>query len=238
MGEIDQAVAAAKRAVETAAAGGDNALLGLANLHLGVALYGRGDYRQAIDCFGHSVAALGRTFDRTGRSDVIAPSTLATHHDELGTFADGLVGRSDVIARSMLAECHAELGTFADGLVLGEEGLSIAEAAAHPVSCLFALQGIGRLHVRRGNLAKALLLLERALRICREVNIPHLFPRIAVAIGDAYTLEQRLAEAVPLLTQAVEQTIKTMMTSCGKLSCLLGRRANAGWSAPRGACSG
>ncbi len=212
MGEIDQAVAAAKRAVETAAAGGDNALLGLANLHLGVALYGRGDYRQAIDCFGHSVAALGRTFDRTGRSDVIAPSTLATHHDELGTFADGLVGRSDVIARSMLAECHAELGTFADGLVLGEEGLSIAEAAAHPVSCLFALQGIGRLHVRRGNLAKALLLLERALRICREVNIPHLFPRIAVAIGDAYTLEQRLAEAVPLLTQAVEQTIKTMMT--------------------------
>ena len=73
---------------------------------------------------------------------MIAPSTLATHHDELGTFADGLVGRSDVIARSMLAECHAELGTFADGLVLGEEGLSIAEAAAHPVSCLFALQGI------------------------------------------------------------------------------------------------
>ena len=43
-----------------------------------------------------------------------------------------------------------------------------------------------------------------------------------MAIGDAYTLEQRLAEAVPLLTQAVEQTIKQMMTHAASCHLCLG----------------
>ena len=32
----------------------------------------------------------------------------------------------------MFAWCHAELGTFAEASALGEEGLRIAEAVAHP----------------------------------------------------------------------------------------------------------
>jgi tetratricopeptide (TPR) repeat protein len=211
MGVNDQAVAAARRAVEIATAGGDEALLGSANLHLAVAQYGRGDYRQAIDCFGRTLQARAGAFDQTGRSDVIAPSMLAKGHAGLGTFADGLIGRSDVIARCMSAECHAELGTFADGLVLGEEGRSIAEATGHPVSLAWALQGIGRLHLRQGNLPEASRLLEQALQICREANVPHLFPRIAAALGSTYSRDGRLADAVPLLTQATEQTSARML---------------------------
>ena len=39
-----------------------------------------------------------------------------------------------VNSRAWLAECHAELGTFAEGWALGDEGLRIAEAVAHPAS--------------------------------------------------------------------------------------------------------
>jgi DNA-binding winged helix-turn-helix (wHTH) protein/tetratricopeptide (TPR) repeat protein len=217
MGEMEQAVATAKRAVEIATAVGDDALLWSANLHLAVAQYGRGDFRQTIDSVTRTLAARAGAFEQTGRSELISGSILGKRHAALGTFADGLIGRSDVIARSLSAECHAELGMFVDGLVLGEEALSIAEAMAHPVSLLWALQGIGRLHVIQGNLTNALPLLERALVMCREANVPHLYPRIAVALGTAYGLSRRFTDAVLLSTEALQETrtrMKAHSASC------------------------
>ena len=71
----------------------------------------QGDYRRAIDCFGQTMASLdgARRHERFGRA--ILPA---------------------VLSRAWLAACHAELGTFAEGRALGEEGLRIAEAVAHP----------------------------------------------------------------------------------------------------------
>src|SRR4051812_35655287 len=50
-----------------------------------------------------------------------------------------------VFSRAWLAWCYAELGSFAAGRACGDEGLRIAEAAAHPVSLMFAWWGIGLL---------------------------------------------------------------------------------------------
>ena len=49
-------------------------------------------------------------------------------------------------------------------------------------------------------------MLERAVRVCHEVELPASFPSIATALGTAYTLSGRLADAVPLLTQAMDQS--------------------------------
>ena len=38
------------------------------------------------------------------------------------------------------------------------------------------------------------------------MDLPVFFPRLAVALGEAYILAGRIADAVPLLTQALEQT--------------------------------
>ena len=57
-----------------------------------------------------------------------------------------------VTSRAKLAWCHAELGMFAEGRALGEEGLRIAEAVAHPASLMFASWGIGLLALRQGDL--------------------------------------------------------------------------------------
>jgi tetratricopeptide (TPR) repeat protein len=111
----------------------------------------------------------------------------------------------EVSVRAWLAWCHADLGTFAAGRVLGDEGLHIAEAAAHPSSLMLASWGSGLLSLRQGDLDRARPHLERAMDLCRDIDSPATFPLIAAALGTAYTLCGRVADAVPLLTQAIEQ---------------------------------
>jgi class 3 adenylate cyclase/tetratricopeptide (TPR) repeat protein len=184
LGAYDQAVAAAQRALAHTAAGGDSILHALANMRLGQVYRAQGDYRRAIDCFGHTVASLGG----------------ARRHEHFG--ADMLPA---VIAYALPAWCHAELGTFAEGRTLGEKGRRMAEAVVHPASLMIASWGLGLLALRQGDLARALPLLERAAGLCQEAGLPVYFARMAMALGTAYTLAGRIADAVPLLTQALEQ---------------------------------
>jgi tetratricopeptide (TPR) repeat protein len=190
MGEHSQAITAAQRALGLATAGGDIVLQALANQYLGVAYQAQGNYRQAIDCFGQTVVALdgGRRCERFGQ--IFLPA---------------------VLTRAWLAWCHTELGMFTESRALGEEGLQIAKAAAHPSSLMFAYWGVGLPFLRQGDLHMAVPLLERAMRICQEADLSIFFPDMAPALGAAYTLAGRVADAVPLLMQAMEQTIAMNM---------------------------
>ena len=140
-----------------------------------------------------------------------------------------------VTSRVRLATCHAELGMFAEGRTLGEEALRIAEAVAHPGSLMRAYQGLGLLALRQGDLPRALPWLERALGICQEVDLPARLPEMAAALGAAYTLGGRIADAVSLLTQAMEQTTATEIVfiqvlcrlSLGEAQMLAGRLEEA-----------
>jgi tetratricopeptide (TPR) repeat protein len=194
MGAYDQAIAAAQRVLALATASGDVVLQAMVNQTLGMTYQVQGDYRQAIDCFGQTVASLDgvRRHERFGNA--LLPA---------------------VQSRAFLAWCHAELGTFAEGQACGDEGLRIAEAVAHPGSLMLALWGIGLLSLRHGDLRRALPLLERAVVLCRDMDLPLYFPWIATALGVAYTLSGRLAEAMPLLTQALEQTTATAQETLG-----------------------
>jgi class 3 adenylate cyclase/tetratricopeptide (TPR) repeat protein len=183
MGAYDQAIAASQRALATA--GGDVVLQALANLRLGLVYHVQGDYRRTIDCLGQTVACLDGARHRERFGEAILPA---------------------VHSRAILASCHAELGTFTEGRANGEEGLRIAEAVAHLVSFMYASWGLGLLSLCKGDLPRALPLLERAMGICHEADLLAYFPRIAAALGTAYTLSGRVADAMPLLTQAVEQT--------------------------------
>jgi tetratricopeptide (TPR) repeat protein len=111
-----------------------------------------------------------------------------------------------VNAHAHLAMCHAELGAFAKGRALGNEGLRIAEVVAHPGSLMYASCGMGLVALHQGDFPRALLQLERAMGLCHDADLPAYFPWIAVALGTAYTLGGRLGDAVPLLTQAMEQS--------------------------------
>ena len=87
--------------------------------------------------------------------------------------------------------------------------MRIAEAVAHPGSLIIAYRGIGLLALRQGDLPSALPLLGRALSLCQDVDLPLWAPRVAATLGAAYTLSGRIADAVPLLMQALEQNNAT-----------------------------
>jgi tetratricopeptide (TPR) repeat protein len=184
MGAYDQAIAAGQRALTLAIASGDGVMHALANQYLGTHYHAQGDYRRAIDCCGQTVAYFNGV----------------QHYERFGA------ALPPVNARAWLAACQAELGTFPEASTLRDEGLRIAEAVNHPVSLLLALWGSGLLALRQGNLSSALPLLERAMSICQDADLQSYFPRMAAPLGAAYTLGGRVADAVALLTQALEQT--------------------------------
>ncbi len=190
-GAYDEAIAAAQRALALGRTGGDVVLEALANLFLGAAYWAQGHYRRAIECLGQTVAALGpeRQYQRFGQANLPA-----------------------VQSRAFLAACHAELGMFTEGNALGEEALQIAEAARHPSSLMWADYGLGLLALRQGHLPRAVARLEQAMGIGREGNLSLFVPRMAAALGEAYALAGRAADALPLLMRALEQTMAPEMT--------------------------
>jgi tetratricopeptide (TPR) repeat protein len=155
------------------------------NQTLGNVYQAQGDYRRAIDCFEQTMAFLDGGHRRERFGLLIFPA---------------------VYTPAYLALCYAELGMFTEGRALAEEGLRMAEAVEHPPSLMTALWGLGLLALRHGDLASALPLLERAVGICQDTHLGR-FHAMATALGAAYTLAGRLAEAVPLLTQALERTM-------------------------------
>jgi class 3 adenylate cyclase/tetratricopeptide (TPR) repeat protein len=185
-GSYDQAIAAGERGLTLAMARGDVVLQALVNLRLGQAYYRQCDYRRAIDYLRQAVAF----FDGTRQRERF-----------------GLPNLPAVLSRTFLAWCYAELGAFAEGSALGEEGLQIAEAVAHPTDLMMASWGPGLLSLRQGDLDRALSLLERAVGICHEADLPGYFTEMAATLGVAYTLGGRVADAIALLTQALEQAI-------------------------------
>src|SRR5262249_2481577 len=213
-GVVDQAIVTAQRTLALATASGDVVLHALANQSLGVSHLSQGDYRRAIDCFRQTVAALDGARRRERFGQFFFPA---------------------VQSRACLAQCYAGLGTFPEGRALGEGGLQIAEEVAHPGSLMYASYGIGLLFLDQGDLPTALPRLERAVGLCQDANLTAFFPMVAPALGAAYTLAGRVAQAVPLLTRALEQTIAMAMVtnqafchvSLGGAYVLAGRLAEA-----------
>jgi len=147
-----------------------------------------GDYRQAIDVLRRNVAAL----------------TGALRREHLG-----LPGLAAVLSRTWLARCLAEVGVFAEGRVLGDEATHMAETADHPFSLCEAYSSLGRLSLRQGDVPTAIALFARGLGVCQDAHIHLLMPFVASDLGAAYLLGGRIAEALPLLEQAVAQTTTT-----------------------------
>jgi class 3 adenylate cyclase/tetratricopeptide (TPR) repeat protein len=185
-GDYEHAVAAGQRALALAAASGDVSTRLAANIFLSRAYYSLGDYRRAIDCLRQNVTYL------TG--------------ELVGERLVGLPGLPAVISRSSLAWCLAEVGAFAEATAWGEEAVQMAEAVQHPFNLAYAYAFAGRVFLLQGDLPRATPVLERGLRVCQAAHLPLLFPRLASALGVAYTQSGRLAKGLALLEQAAEQS--------------------------------
>ena len=114
-----------------------------------------GDYRRAIDCLGQTVERPRRTAAPRALRAAVLPAVPCPCPAGL---------------------CHAELGAFAEGSALGDEGLRIAEAVAHPESLMWASCGTGLLYLRQGDLRRALPRARTGHGHLSGRGLPGLFP--------------------------------------------------------------
>jgi class 3 adenylate cyclase/tetratricopeptide (TPR) repeat protein len=184
-GAYGEAIAASERVLALATAGGDVVQQALTHYSLGLAYHAQGDYARAMALYGQTMATLegAQRYERFGA--LFSPA---------------------VVARADLATVHAELGMFREGRTVGDDALRIAEVMNSPASLMQASWGRGVLSLVQGDLYGALPLLERAVGLCQEMDLPVFFAYFAEALGAALTLVGRVAEATPLLTRAIEQS--------------------------------
>ena len=181
MGDLGRAIESGQRAL-TIAEELQDVGLHTTNVNLGLAYYTAGDYPHAIQCVRKTIAILQGDHARR---------------------RFGWAGVPAIISRAYLIGCLTELGEFAEGARLADEVIRLGEAAEHPFSLGQAYISVGILHVRSGDLARAIPILERALTLSRVSDVAALFPGVASALGYAYALAGRTAEGIPLLENAI-----------------------------------
>jgi tetratricopeptide (TPR) repeat protein len=154
MGMHDEATAAAQRALALATASGDSILHGVTHQYLGFNYHVQGDYRRAIDSLRQAVAF----FDGARR------------HEHFG-----FPNLPAVLSRVFLAMSHAALGTLPKAGPSEKKGRGLLRRLLILVASCWP-HGIGLLALRQGDLSRALPVLERAVGICDEADLPVYFP--------------------------------------------------------------
>jgi tetratricopeptide (TPR) repeat protein len=182
LGRTEEAAAAGERALGIAGQLFDLPLQVVTNLPLGLLHHTRGDFRRAMHHFEWNMARL--------EGELL--------HERFGLFV-----LPSSFSRSFHAWCLAELGEFVNGAAIGEEGVRIAEAADHSFSRGYAYLGMGVLHLRQGELPRAIFTLQRALAAGAFASIPVGYAYVAYHLGYALALSGRPEEGVPMLEKTV-----------------------------------
>jgi tetratricopeptide (TPR) repeat protein len=81
----------------------------------------------------------------------------------------------------------------------------VAEGTDDTASLIAVYRDLGHLYLCKGDLHKAIPVLERGLAFCQRRDIPAYFPIVTALLGSAYALSGHPTKALPLLEQAMEQ---------------------------------
>jgi predicted ATPase len=119
-------------------------------------------------------------------------------------------GRASILAsvatRTWLAMGLARTGDFAEAESLGAEAIEIAGRYGGPAESVAAHYALGRVHLGREDFPAAAAVQERVLSLCRAGAMPLYTARLLASLASAYAHGGRLAEALPLLDETLQQT--------------------------------
>jgi DNA-binding SARP family transcriptional activator len=181
-----EASEAGERALALARGLDDLTLQAWTGVGLGRAYFALGQYRLGIERTRWLVAMDTRTpLDASARPATLLPS---------------------VGSRTWLAHCLARIGEYGEALSAAEDAVHAAERADNAQSRVWAYYTRAYIQLTRGESAPALALLERALALCRNGELPLYYPRVLGALGSAHALEGHTEQAVELLERAVAES--------------------------------
>jgi tetratricopeptide (TPR) repeat protein len=209
MGDHEGAIAAGRQALELAAALGDSALQVEASYLLGQAYEAIGDFGRAVELLRWSVEAV-----------------------DWGSSTPRMAARIE--SQAWLARTLGALGAFAGGQPHGEEALRLAALAGRGNTPIIVHGSLGFLSLARGDLERAIQVLDQGLALCRASgNRSNLRP-IAAGLGYAYALQGRLVEGRALLEEAISENVRNGRTAKIPLGRLAQRGLSAGGTPRRG----
>jgi class 3 adenylate cyclase/tetratricopeptide (TPR) repeat protein len=183
IGEYDEAVRFGQEALSIARTRGDHPIEVVATFFLGVTHAARGEFSHAVTLLERNVALQGDLrYERFGTANIQSAASGAD-----------------------LADVFSQLGRFDEAIGHAEAAVQITEAADHPFTLYRGLLALGLAHVRRGDLPRATVVLERGLELCRTWRIVVGTPTVAATLGAAYALAGRADDALPLVAGAVAE---------------------------------
>jgi class 3 adenylate cyclase/tetratricopeptide (TPR) repeat protein len=255
LGELDRLVACLSEARAVAETLGDQRRLGWVSVYMSHYLWMAGRSAEARK-FAESAQAIAEPLSdfalRVGsnfyvgticltsgdyrQAEKVLRNVVQLVDGERQTDRCGLAAFPAAMARGYLTWALTELGAFDAGLILGAEGLRIAEALDHPYSRIVASWGPAYLHRTRGQLDSAARLLETALALCRDWNLPVLSRITAGFLGSVYALSGRVAEGLVLLEEgqgALESFQPSIVAQMGEACLLADRLGDAATCASR-----
>jgi class 3 adenylate cyclase/tetratricopeptide (TPR) repeat protein len=154
------------------------------NLRIGQAYHSLGEYPRAMEALRKNIELLAG----------------GLHDDQTH-----MIGFPSVLSRAWLALCLAECGDFGQALAEADAGLGLAKERDHPFSLLVAAGGLGSVCLLKGELHRAIAILEQHLPHDPVEPITRVWPFLASPLGAAYMELGRLTDAIPVLEQAVER---------------------------------
>ena len=155
-----------------------------ANTFLALVHYGQAEYRAAADLARLNLERLQGDHARERFGMALLPA---------------------VYSATVLLWSLAELGVFDAAGTVGEDAIRLAESVEHPYSQIFARLGPGFLHLRRGEHADAIKLLEPALQVCEAFDVAAVHATAAGQLASAYAMAGRTEDALVLIRRAVAQ---------------------------------
>jgi len=208
--EFDAAFDVGTRALDIATELGDVSLEALARVYLAQRYHHIGESRRAIELFRRE--ALERIDHNTWEYQYLV---------------------------AVLINSLAPLGRFAEGIAIGDELLQLATASNRPNRLVQAYGCLGPLYTQKGDIDRAIALLERGLEVSRTWKLMSGWDvGILESLGQAYRLAARVDEALPLLKDAVErrEDIGDLVSRPAGLAALSEAYLSAGRLAEAGEC--
>ena len=184
-GDLDDAIAAGRQALELAIELGDSFLQGQASYNLGQVYHFIGDFGRGAELLLRNVEAADGE-----------PGTLNTN--------------VRIQSQAWLARTLSALGEFAEGRRHGEAAFRLATLAGRGPALIIVHASLGDLYLAKGDLEHAIRMFDQGLALCRASGNRSGFLRVIVAgLGYASALWGRLAEGHALLEEAISESIRT-----------------------------